>query len=258
MPDGYGFAAQGDKGVFGARTLSPMAFTKGIVPPTFCYSDFESFGIVSNVTGAAMFHGRTSTNTKSLINTHPISKEGWQRVATNLSGYYACGAIDPDGMLHVFRDKIAPLVYAYSETLKAAIFATTEELIEVIGDYIKEELVCFDMKDDTYLVFDGGELISQDTFKSKGWDKYSRSWADTSLGSDWNDRNYGDDWYSGNVSEPDFSEYDALDETYTYHLGLKEISYEEFVGLTFDQQIDCVITKNGRLIDLSNEFSKSA
>jgi len=284
MPDGYGYAAAGDQGVFGVRTLNPKAYVKGVKAPKFCYQDLEGFGKVSKVIGPAMFHGRMSTNVKSLTNTHPISRDGWhlihngvvtdhgpkyamttsndsehvlyrlinggiESVAANLTGYYACGAIDDDGLLHVFRDKTAPLYCAYSNVIESMIFATTEGLVHAVGAYIKEELVPFEMKEETYLVFSGGDVVLEETFKSRGWDDFARSHAQRSLG-------WENDFYEqvSPAYNTELSEYDLLDESYAYTLMSKALTYEEFVGLPFDNQLDCMITKDGRLVDIRSEF----
>jgi|ERR1035437_5823859 predicted glutamine amidotransferase len=217
MPDGYGFVAQGVKGQFGVRTLSPMGYAQGIDVPAFCESNTESFGEVSPVTGPAMFHGRLSTNTIDLLNTHPITRDGWNlihngvvtnhgpkykmntsndsehvlynliqgginQVGLNLTGYYAGGAIEPNGLLHVFRDSIANLYYTYSEKLESPIFATNLELIEDIGTYIGEELIGIKVKDNTYLIYDGSKLVSHESFTSRGYDNASAMLASKSLG----------------------------------------------------------------------------
>lgn len=225
MPDGYGFAAQGEAGVFGIRTLLPENYALAAKLPDFCETVEEPFGTVSKVTGAAMFHGRMSTNVHDLANTHPITREGWNlmhngvvtdhgakyemltendsehvlkhlidggidAVADNLTGYYAGGAFDIDGQLHVFRDGIANLFYARSETLDSDIFATTADLIEDIGSFLGENLVGAKVKADTYLVYQDGIVVEQKSFLSRGYDTHSKSLAHKSLGhslTDFND-----------------------------------------------------------------------
>lgn len=214
--DGFGFAAQGKKGVFGSRTLSPSSFADE-KPPSFAVGNRYDFGEQSEVIGAAMFHGRVSTNYISIRNTHPIEREGWYlihngvvthhgkkykkntsndsedvlfelmnggitSVAKNLTGYYAVGAIDDNGLVHVIRDSIASLYVAYSEKLETFIFATTTELIDAVGTYVKEDLTAYRVKNDIYLVFDQGKLIKEESFVSAGYDDHSASWSSHSLG----------------------------------------------------------------------------
>lgn len=217
MPDGFGYAAQGKKGVFGARTLEPELYSRAPSVPEFCVPVEFPFGEKSEVIGAAMFHGRMSTNVRDIANTHPISRDNWHlihngvvtdhgdnykmltsndsehvlkhlqtggidAVSANLTGYYAAGAFDGYGRLHVFRDSIAQLFYAYSAVLDSPIFATTQDIIHDIGDYFKDTLVPIQVKDNTYLVFQDGKLVEHREFISRGYDKYSANLAGKSLG----------------------------------------------------------------------------
>ena len=162
---GFGYVAQGERGVFGERSLSPSTFKT-----SFDVSDFEApfvenksntFGVKTKFSGSVLFHGRTSTNDISLINTHPINKRGWSLIhngvvsnhgpkyemtTTNdtehlveylstvgvsgieqhLSGYYAIAAIAPDGITHILRDDTATLFVARVDSIDSYIIATTE------------------------------------------------------------------------------------------------------------------------------------
>lgn len=217
MPDGFGYAAQGKKGVFGARSLFPELYARVSNVPEYCVPVEHSFGEKSEIVGAAMFHGRMSTNVRDIANTHPISRDKWHlihngvvtdhgdkykmltsndsehvlkhlqtggidAVSANLTGYYAAGAFDDNGRLHVFRDSIAQLFYAYSKVLDSPVFATTQDLIHDIGDWFKESLTPIQVKDNTYLVFQQGKLVEQREFVSRGYDKYAASLAGKSLG----------------------------------------------------------------------------
>src|ERR1035437_4813321 len=80
MSDGYGHAVVGQEGVFGVRTLSPQGYAFDVKVPDFCESNSETFGKVSPIIGAALFHGRISTNVVDLLNTHPIQRDGWSLI----------------------------------------------------------------------------------------------------------------------------------------------------------------------------------
>jgi len=310
MSDGFGYVAQGDKGLFGVRSLSPISYAKGISTPDFCNKLTEPFGTVSKVTGAAMFHGRVSTNTVSFNNTHPINRDNWSmihngvvtnhgekyamttsndsehvlynmitgsidRVASSLTGYYAYGAIDPLGQLHVVRDGIAKLFYAYSTKIDSPIFATTEELIEKIGDKLGETLIGQAVKDNTYLVYNGKALLKHVSFKSRGWDDHSKSLSGKSLGVQFpsgypNSQAY---WQGDDLSPPDhpkddeinyedisqdyLDEYQFFDDSYQFSFGFKELTCEEFFKLEFSSQMECVVKRHdGTVLEPYNDESE--
>jgi hypothetical protein len=179
------------------------------------------FSFDTQFTGGAFFHGRVSTNTKSLDNTHPINKHGWSlihngvvtdsgpkydmitsndtehclerlvqgidQVEKHITGYYALAAFSPDNNLHIVRDNIAQLYCAYIDTVDSLIFATTQDLIietckTMSWSYDSIQKVI----DNVYLVFNqSGELLSQTTISPKGYDDYSMSKAELSLGTKW-------------------------------------------------------------------------
>jgi len=79
QPDGYGYAFVGEKGLYGERTIaenfiSHINKNKTLVPKDIINVTYNDFGTLSKPTGGAIFHGRTSTNVKGLLNTHPINK----------------------------------------------------------------------------------------------------------------------------------------------------------------------------------------
>lgn len=169
--DGFGYAFSGRNGVFGEKTVN-KTWKFGSKVPEFAKSTVteEFFGEVGGLNGPALFHGRTSTNHVNLLNTHPLQKGGWTLIhngvvsnrgpaytqtTTNdtehilhyladgngisdieqyISGYYAIGAIDSKGQLHVVRDNVAQLYVAFSDTIKSYVFATTEKLIVDLCD----------------------------------------------------------------------------------------------------------------------------
>lgn len=316
--DGFGYAVLGEKGVYGVRTLYPHAFASKTSVPEYVESHIFNFGEVSTINGAAMYHGRVSTNQKTLLNTHPIEREGWQlihngvvtnhgpkyamntnndsehvlyllqnggikEVAKHLTGYYAFGAIDPEGQFHVARDGTANLFYAFSEKLNSPVFATTADLIESIGRFIDESFNIFKMKDNQYLVFDSsGELLYREEFKSRGWDTYSSSMSGKSLGwqlsptnkelsyENWWSNPYNDTYDSEDIGtytrdepnedtdltgmldeiHPDYeNEIKKIDDTYTVKFRDEIISLSEFKSLPFDCKVYCtVFRKDGTIV----------
>lgn len=167
--DGFGYAIQGEKGVYGERTTRDSFKTRlskldQVVKEPIFEKTWNNFGSESKAVGAGLFHGRTSTNDKNLTNTHPIirndwtlihngvvsnlgpkyiktttndtedlvhymSTEGIKGVEKNLSGYYAFASLDPQGNLHVVKDSTAKLYVASIKSLDSLIFATTEDII---------------------------------------------------------------------------------------------------------------------------------
>jgi hypothetical protein len=92
-------------------------------------------------------------------------------------------ALDRYGLLHVFRDSIAGLWWAYSDRLQSDIFATTKDMIEEIGDYLNEDLDALKVNDNTYLIYNqDGELIDHQVFESRGYDSHSAALSNKSLG----------------------------------------------------------------------------
>ena len=166
--DGFGYAIWNNNisQSFGERT-SDKTFRSGVrenprvnfdfcVKPETNQNMFGEFDL-TNV-GAAIFHGRISTNNKNLLNTHPMVRDGWALVHNgvvtdhgekydtittndsehvlkryqdgtfeqNLTGYYAFLALDDEGKLHVCRDRIAQLYSAWVDQLDSYVFSTTE------------------------------------------------------------------------------------------------------------------------------------
>jgi len=150
--DGAGYSILGEKGPFGERALNTSDFKARFDAiennAPFTIPMYNRFGTKTKACGGAIFHGRTSTNDKTLLNTHPINKHGWSlihngvvtdhgpkyqmittndtehvlenlvrggiaEVAKNLTGYYAIGALDPNGNLHVAKDSTANLFAAH-------------------------------------------------------------------------------------------------------------------------------------------------
>lgn len=73
--DGFGYAIEGKNGVFGEKTIAKhfkSRLSKKSIQLPILKRRYMSFGIPSELTGAGIFHGRTSTNSEGLVNTHPM------------------------------------------------------------------------------------------------------------------------------------------------------------------------------------------
>lgn len=301
--DGFGYAYQGAAGVFGERTLKPSDFSSNYrnggknIP--WNVSQSEKFGKIARVTGAAIFHGRTSTNEISLTNTHPLQKHDWtlihngvvsnkgelyamqstndsehvlhhlatggvDKVAANLTGYYAVAAFSPDGKLHVFKDKTARLFSGYSKKLDSFIFGTSLDVLNDLCGSLKIGKVSFaPMRDDTALVFKDNALISEKSFQSRGYEYQESKHAEKSLGygltggygynrhGSYFDR--GEDVTVASDDAPEYDEetlnafweeVDFADASYTFYdaAGVK-IDQDEWDMLTEDDQFRCKIQR---------------
>lgn len=225
-PDGFGYAAQGKKGIFGEKSISKefnSRINKRLFNPIQLINrDYETFGEYSEVDGPLILHGRTSTNKSGLINTHPMIKqgnylihngvvndhgpkypmttsndsehvihrflEGIDSLETHLTGYYAFANIDTNGHLHILRDSLAQLYMTYSESHDTFIFATTKDLIDFIAAELSMVIGPIDkVKDDIYCIFHGNMLAHSQEINPRGYDYYSASKAKLSLGYDLDD-----------------------------------------------------------------------
>lgn len=311
--DGFGYAIQGKKGVFGERTIKPLAFTSRFGMPKndlpWVQSTHETFGEISEHAGAAIFHGRTSTNEVSLTNTHPISKHGWNLihngvvnntgekypmqstndsehvlhflnrggvndVAKNLTGYYAVAAISPDNRLHVFKDATARLFSGYSKKLDSFIFGTTLDILEELCEDLKLGDITFEpVLDNISLVFEGNNLISHETFKSRGYGEREAQYAGASLGMKLPNatpaaHSYLDSarselqsvtsTFNRSLDEKIFDfwdELDAADASYSFaDANGNYLSHESFDALTDAEKCYCTITRgDGTLLEYPDD-----
>ena len=75
--DGFGYAVKGKSGVFGEKAIvkhfKSRLGSKPIMLP-IVKQRYMSFGTPDELTGPGIFHGRTSTNSDGLINTHPMQR----------------------------------------------------------------------------------------------------------------------------------------------------------------------------------------
>lgn len=76
--DGFGYAVSGVKGVFGEKTTSKhfksRIHNNNWIHLPIIKKRYEKFGLVDALSGAGIFHGRTSTNSEGLVNTHPMQR----------------------------------------------------------------------------------------------------------------------------------------------------------------------------------------
>lgn len=243
--DGFGYAVQGKDVVFGEKCIAPFftyrMTTKNEVKLPIVEIRQNKFGHYDKPTGGSVFHGRTSTNDKGLLNCHPMQREGWhlihngvvtdygpvynktttndsedvvhrlsqgiKAVEEHLSGYYAFAALGPDGNLHIAKDSVAQLYVAWINSLQTYIFATTRDLIEELCEALEVNHGPIDMlQNDIYMVFKGNEMLSVQTIKPRGWTTYESRHASKSLGRSLHD------WesdYGGGYTYPKESYYDA-------------------------------------------------
>lgn len=227
--DGFGYAVQGENGVFGEKSIADVFNTRFVnlssIDLPITKKTHQMFGNPSKGKSAGIWHSRTSTNTKGLLNCHPMQRDGWNlihngvvtdygpkykkltgndsedvlkrlidgidKVERHLSGYYAVAAIDPQGRLHVVKDATARLVVCHSPTINSYIFATNQDLIEQLAKKLKLKISPIDsVEDNVYFTFDGNDIVSCQTIKPRGYTYYESQYAKDSLGHDIDDRPY--------------------------------------------------------------------
>ena len=256
--DGFGYAVKGDQNTFGEKCIADRFTSRlkatNLVKLPIIETRQETFGVADKPTGPAIFHGRTSTNDKGLLNCHPMIRDGWhlihngvvndsgpkyfkhttndsedllqrlilgiEHVERDLTGYYAFCALDPMGRLHVGRDSIATLFIAWSTSIQSHIIATTEDLIEEICETLKIKVGPIDkIKDNCYLIFDGNGLIHNQLIKPRGYDSRQAEWSHKSLGYEIHsvEKQYLNDYFNddGEAFEDRMRELDNIDDRYT-------------------------------------------
>lgn len=268
--DGFGYAVKGKNGVYGERGLKPSEFKSrmGLEIPDIHWNKKvqNTFGEHSNTDGAAIFHGRTSTNEVSLLNTHPIVKHGWtlihngvvtdhgpkydmltsndsehvlERLATggikavteHLTGYYAVAAFDPDGNLHVFKDSTAQLYSGYVKKLNSFVFGTSLSILEEFEKTLKLGRSIFEpVRDNVYMVFNQkGEQIHFEEISPRGFERSESKWAQSSLGYELDEKSFSESgrWRDEPLGSYDIKELDA-DELFWHHVDIADASYTFF------------------------------
>lgn len=218
---GYGVAAKNRDGSIDMfRTLnvtqSPLVAEN---TPEFCES--RSLGQINLSTATEIiFHGRTSTNSVSLPNTHPFyigdtvlchngvmqysgenyekltdndtedltfhfDKYGLQNIDKVLSGYAAFIAFKK-GQTHIVRDSIAPLYYSYIERLQCHVVATKESTVSKINQTLgAKKAKIFKVLDNTFLVIENNKVKNSGTWQGLKSNSYADSKANLSLGFDY-------------------------------------------------------------------------
>lgn len=314
--DGFGYAVQGESGVFGERTIrenfySRLGKSELFVKLPIFDKTYNAFGKQGTVIGGGMFHGRTSTNNVNLTNTHPIRRNGWtlihNGVVTNkgpdyvkkttndtedlvhymsttgikgiedhLSGYYAFGALDPEGNMHVVKDSVANLYVALIKQIGSLVFGTTEEIIEDVMNEMKWTIGPIErVKDDVHMIFKmNGELIHNEAIKPRGYERAESIYASKSLGTslhNWNDK-YDYSGYDGNVSTSMTKDDKYIEHSYTnYFLELEEmdgsytvfnmkgerIELSEFRSLSEYNKLQCTVVRgDGTVVDAEDYDTK--
>lgn len=282
---------------------------------------YNDFGKNSNPVGGAVFHGRTSTNHVTLNNTHPISLNGMHlihngvvrdtnetkyiKTTTNdsedlvhylttigikgieqyLTGYYAVGALDKSGNLHVFKDGIANLYVTMNKTLECLMFGTTEDLITSVAKSMKHKIGNIEkVKDNVYMIFNPqGNMISNETITPKGYTDLEASYMSRSLGYEadtnrdlhgypdykghnyglddeddvlgWNDRPYAE---LTNDEAAYQAEIDSMDVSYTIiDWNGRKLELDEFRKLDEVTKRDCIVRRaDGTIVDSEDYYTE--
>jgi hypothetical protein len=289
--DGFGWVARNTDGsLVGERYVNPSDFQyrhgKFILSTSFISaSESNYFGSVKKLKGPLLIHGRISTNTKGIANTHPFLKHNWalvhngvienanptkykmqsscdtehlidlmalesvKSIESHVTGYYAFGAIDPSGMLHIVKDNIADLYCAKLSFLDSYIFASSMELIEDICEGMAWKCTTIELvKDNVHLVFNGNKLVSQADIVPKGRSSYADTKSMLSLGRNVDYTGYYDSAYSDDYTSPAWVESIAEDkipvptkeDTILYKDGT-EIDLDDWAFLSVEDKLSCTI-----------------
>jgi hypothetical protein len=273
----------------------------GIIVPKY-----DKFGVKSKPIGALMLHGRISTNDKGLLNCHPMIRdnhylihngvvsddtsttvkqttndsedllirfiEGIKSVEENLTGYYAFGCIDPNGILHVVKDNQADLYITWLEKYDTYLIGTTKDLIESIVKAIGTEIELIEeVKSNIYMQYKGNELTYVQTINPLGWNYNQSKHASASLGkiidnhSNWRSDSFWDEHHRGYktdeiqayAEERFLDAVDSIDDTCTiWDKHGNEIDLHTFDNLNFTEQKMCLIeTASGEIIEYIEKAS---
>jgi predicted glutamine amidotransferase len=203
--DGFGYASISENGLTGERTTNPFEWLPmsqktaklSIVANPSC----NSFGDLTGLGKSKAFigHGRFSTNSKRLENTHPFINESvalihngvvsqvgpalkdlktdcdteilfkhWidsemHAIEDQVTGYYAMAILDSEsGYLHIVRDSQAQLYIAWSPTIDSFVIATTAEIIGMIAYANRWAIEAPErIGDNQHIIFSGNEIVSQ-------------------------------------------------------------------------------------------------
>jgi len=203
--DGFGYAVLRDSGlIHGERTTNPELFeplrVSGVTAALPCIEvTRNSFGSIDDTKLKSFIgHGRFSTNTRSIENTHPFfdgnaalihngvvrhigpkieslktdcdtellahhwGQSQMQGIEDSITGYYAMAILE-HGMLHIVKDSIASLYVAWSPSIESFIIATTQDIIQGVAKEMGWVIEpCEAIADNSHTVFDGNSVVSCD------------------------------------------------------------------------------------------------
>lgn len=270
------------------ESLFPVPETLKVSEPIF-KPMANTFGTLSKGQGGAIFHGRTSTNDHGLANAHPIIKNNWtlihngvvtnhgekyEKITTNdtedlvhylsttgiegieqnITGYYAFGAFDPQGNLHIVRDSIAQLYVAINKTLNCSIFGTTEKLITDVAQSCHWKIGPIEaVKNDIHLIYNPqGVLIHNKDIVSRGYGQSESQWANQSLGYEL-DIDYKKPIIYDYESHEEINESDLKGYTFFDWEG-NPLTYKQFMMLDEVTKQDCFVYRPDNTIVDRNDY----
>ena len=238
--DGFGYAVLSKKGdIGGERTMRPLNFRPLIDPESpkttkelpIVLDANNSFGKIDLANPKSFIaHGRLSTNSVSLVNTHPFTngevalihngvvrdptntlknlvstcdseillryweKDGIEAIEKMVTGYYAVAILDKNGLLHIIRDDRADLYISYCRTVDSFLIATTSEIINNVAKEMKWKIEHpEEILEKSYTTFDGNSILNHRSI--------------TPRTSEYGGQNYyGEDWHKRNSNFSNFGD----------------------------------------------------
>lgn len=215
---GFGYAVLGNDGSIGGersvrvsgfkalgKGLDNLSRTEQLPIVRRTAERFGDLGMALNSPKSMIAHGRFSTNTVSLENTHPYYNgdmalihngvvqdasgevtqslvtdndteillryweiDGVQAIEENVTGYYAMATLTTDGELHVVRDSRAPLHLAWVRSINSFMIATQPEIIKGVCAAMKWKFEPIEaMNDDCHAIFSGNDILAHRTIKPR-------------------------------------------------------------------------------------------
>lgn len=278
--NGFGVTVNSDRGLFARRFLNPLdATVLGAIKNTaFLKPSKNQDGILGEKLKSVIFHGRTSTNSVSLINTHPIVKHGlWlshngvvedsgpkydmitsndtehmiERISDNtfestISGYYATMHFENgQDSIQIVKDSVASLYCAEVVELEGYCIATTSSLIEsTLKAMGWTHRGIESVQDNIAFQVEGLSSFNIRTITPKGRSTYSDSLSTLSLG-----RSLPSKYDSGETQDDRNEEYmyeldNLADHTWEYYYFDQKLSYLEFFKLEYEQRMDCLVIRS--------------
>lgn len=224
---GFGLTLNTNAGLFAKRFLNPESARLFGSPIPFARSRGQNEeGRLGTEVYSVIFHGRTSTNTVSLQNTHPIVKhglwlshngvvedsgpkytmktsndtehmvermnEGIESIEKHITGYYATMHYrEGSRSMFVLKDNIASLYVAEVPSLESYVIGTTEALIESVCAEMGLEIGEIEpVEDNIFFEVDGMKVLSMREITPKGRSLYADSKSHLSLGRSLYDSDY--------------------------------------------------------------------